>query len=137
MLKRIDHLGVAVRSIAERAPFWGRALGLGEPHLEEVAGEKVKVAMLAVGESRVELLEPLGEDSVIARFLRERGEGIHHVCFAVADIDQDLRRLRAEGARVVGQAPRPGAGGALVAFLHPKSSGGVLIELKQDPGGAP
>lgn len=133
-LRKIDHLGIAVRSIAERIGFWGHGLALGEPHLEEVGSEKVRVAMLEVGESRIELLEPTSEDSVIASFLRERGEGIHHVCFAVADVDAAVTRLLADGYRVVGGGSRPGAGGCRVAFLHPKSSGGVLIELKQEPG---
>ena len=132
MIGRIDHLGIAVRSIAERTGFWSTALELGEPHVEDVFSERVRVAMLQVGESRIELLEPTSEDSVIARFLDDRGEGVHHVCFAVSDIEAALGRLLAEGARVVGEAPRPGAGGSRVAFLHPRSAGGVLIELKED-----
>ena len=132
MLEKIHHVGIAVRSIDERLGFWGSGLGLGEARVEEVATEKVKVAMLRVGESRIELLEPTTPDSVIARFLAERGEGIHHICFSVPDIEAALQRLKDLGHRVIGQAPRPGAGGARVAFLHPRDAGGVLIELEEE-----
>ena len=132
-LDRIDHLGIAVSSIEGRRAFWGVGLALGEPHLEVVESERVRVAMFAVGESRIELLEPTDDDSIIAGFIARRGEGIHHVCFAVADIEPAIAHLVAEGHRLVGDAPRIGVGGARVAFLHPQSSGGILIELKEDP----
>ena len=132
MLEKIHHLGIAVRSIEQRLGFWTRGLGLKPPQLEEVAHEKVMVAMLEVGESRIELLEPTAPDSAIATFLARRGEGLHHVCFAVKDIRQALEQVAAQGYRVVGEAPRRGAGGALVAFLHPRSTGGILIELEEE-----
>lgn len=133
MLTKIDHLGIAVDSIDKRLGFWARSLALGEPHLEEVASEKVRVAMLTVGESRIELLEPTSDDSVIRGHIAKRGEGIHHVCFAVEDIDRAISELEKDGHRLVGQTPRIGAGGSRVAFVHPRSSGGVLIELKEEP----
>lgn len=136
MLSKIDHLGIAVRSIEERLGFWRDGLLLGEPHREEVASERVRVAMLQIGESRVELLEPNSDSSVVAQFIARRGEGLHHVCFAVGDIDSAIAELRAHGHALVGEAPRIGAGGCRVAFIHPRSSGGVLIELKEEPASA-
>ena len=132
MLRKIHHLGVAVRSIAERAPFWTGGLGLPAPHLEEVASEKVRVAMLRVGESRIELLEPTSDDSVVARFLRERGEGIHHVGYRVENCAEALEAMVAAGATPLDKAPRPGSRGTTVAFIHPKGVFGTLIELVQE-----
>lgn len=134
--RRIDHLGIAVKDLAAaRATF--EAL-LGSPPLgeETVASEKVRVAFFRTGESAFELLEPTSPDSAVAKFLEKRGEGIHHVCLAVDDIDREVARLRAAGFQFVGDAPRPGAGGARVAFVHPKSAGGILVELSQRPPGA-
>jgi methylmalonyl-CoA/ethylmalonyl-CoA epimerase len=102
---------------------------------EVVPTEQVKVAFFQVGESAFELLEPTADTSPIAKFLEKRGEGIHHVCLAVADIDAEVARLRGEGYQFVGDAPRPGAGGCRVAFIHPKSAGGILVELSQPPAG--
>ena len=132
MIVRIDHLGVAVNSLAERLPFWTEAMGLRLAGREHVAAEGVEVAFLPAGESRVELLEPTRADSAIARHLDKRGEGLHHVTFAVSDLDAVLARLAAAGVTVVGEGARRGSGGHRVAFLHPRSTGGVLVELMED-----
>lgn len=128
---RLDHVGIAVRSLSERVPLYRDLLGVTLARVEEVPTERVRVAFLGDGETHVELLEPLGGEGPIAQFLDKRGEGVHHLCFEVDDIDAALSRLRAEGMTLVGEAPRPGAGGCRVAFLHPKSAGGVLIELSE------
>ena len=131
---RLDHLGIAVADSEGALRFWRDALGLQVAHEEEVASEKVKVTMLPAGESRVELLEPLpGDGGPVGAYLEKRGGGIHHVCVRVPDIRAALARLESAGAQVVGEAPRQGAGGCLVAFVHPKSTGGVLLELSQAP----
>jgi len=126
---KIEHIGIATRSIEEALGFWRDALGLEVKHTETVEEQGVHVAMLPVGEPRVELLEPTGPDSPVAKFLEKRGPGIHHVAVCVADIRDALARLKAEGARLIDEEPRVGAGGCLVAFVHPASSGGVLLEL--------
>lgn len=128
---QIDHLGIAVRSLDAALAFYERQLGLSVSLKETVAGEKVNVAMLPVGESRIELLEPLEADSVIGKFLDKRGEGLHHVAFRVPSLGSAVERLRAAGARLLNE-PRTGAGGHLYVFVHPGSTGGVLIELIQD-----
>ena len=127
---KIDHLGVAVESIDEALAVY-RALGLSEEKRERVPAQKVTAAFLPVGDSRIELLEPTAEDSPIARFLSRRGEGIHHVCFAVEDLDGALADLAARGFRLIHPVPVPGADGKRVAFLHPDSAHGVLIELSE------
>jgi methylmalonyl-CoA/ethylmalonyl-CoA epimerase len=131
---KIDHIGVATNNIEEAVTFYQRGLGLGVEDIEEVADQKVRVAMLPIGESRVELLEPTAPDSPISKFLARRGPGIHHIAVAVEDIRQALENLRREGARLIDEQPRTGAGGCLVAFVHPSSSGGVLVELVQNQG---
>jgi methylmalonyl-CoA/ethylmalonyl-CoA epimerase len=136
MIRELDHLGVAVRSIDERLRFWREALGLEAERLEEVPSEKVRTAFLPVGDLHLELLEATSPDSPIERFLERRGEGIHHLCFRVENIDEAVRRLRAAGVPLVGEAPRPGAGGCRVAFLHPRGTGGVLVELSEPPEGS-
>jgi len=130
---KIDHLGVAVPSIDEALAVY-RALGIVEESREEVAGQKVVAAFLPVGESRVELLEPTSGDSPVAKFLARRGAGIHHVCFAVDDLDAALSDLAAKGFRLIHREAVPGAGGKRVAFLHPDAAGGVLIELSEKTG---
>jgi len=129
---RIDHLGVAVRSIDQTLAVY-RALGLSETEgsREDVPGQKVRVAFLPVGESRIELLEPAAEDSPIAKFLAKRGEGIHHVCFAVEDLEDALADLSRRGFRLIHSRPVEGADGKRVAFLHPEAGHGVLIELSE------
>jgi methylmalonyl-CoA epimerase len=126
----IDHLGIAVKSLDSALGFWEKQLGLKVSFRELVAVEQVHAAMLPVGESRIELLEPTSRDSVIGKFLEKRGEGLHHVAIKVPDLNAAIERLRASGARILND-PRPGAGGHLYSFIHPSSTGGVLLELIQ------
>jgi methylmalonyl-CoA/ethylmalonyl-CoA epimerase len=128
---KIDHVGVAVVSIDDALPVYD-ALGLQERHREEVSAQKVITAFLPAGESRIELLEPTSEDSPVAKFLRKRGPGIHHVCFAVRDIDAAVAELERRGFRLINSRPALGADGKRIVFLHPDSGHGVLIELSQD-----
>jgi methylmalonyl-CoA/ethylmalonyl-CoA epimerase len=129
MILKIDHIGVAVRTIDGALPFWVAALGLECSGVEQVEREKVKVAFLAAGASRIELLEPTADDSPVAKHIAKRGPGIHHLTLEVDDLPALLERLRAAGVPVLGDAPRRGAEDRLVAFLHPKAAGGVLVEL--------
>lgn len=126
---KIEHIGIATRGIDEAIGFWRDALGLKVVEVEEVAEQKVRVAMLPIGESRVELLEPTAEDSPIQKFLEKRGPGIHHIAVRVTDIRATLNRLKEQGARLIDEHPRVGAGGCLVAFVHPSTTNGVLLEL--------
>jgi methylmalonyl-CoA epimerase len=128
---KIDHLGIAVKSIDEALKFYRDILGLSVSETEIVEDQGVEVAMLPLGESRVELLQPLGENSPVARFMEKRGPGIHHICIEVEDIAARLAELKAAGAQLIDEQPRRGAGGHLIAFVHPKSTSGVLIELVQ------
>ncbi|MGD8895127.1 MAG: methylmalonyl-CoA epimerase [Acidobacteriota bacterium] len=127
--RRIDHLGIAVASLADAVKSW-EALGfpVGETH--DVPTEKVRAAFLAVGESRLELLEPTAPSSVIARFLEKRS-GLHHVCILVDDLDATLAEMKTRGVELVDEVPRPGAEGCRVAFVHPRAATGVLLELKE------
>jgi methylmalonyl-CoA/ethylmalonyl-CoA epimerase len=129
---KIEHIGIATPRLEEALRFWRDALGLEVAHTEVVEEQGVRVAMLPVGEPRIELLEPTGADSPVAKFISKRGPGIHHVAVRVADIRAALARLKDEGARLIDEEPRRGAGGCLVAFVHPSSSGGVLLELVED-----
>jgi methylmalonyl-CoA/ethylmalonyl-CoA epimerase len=129
---KIDHLAIAVPSLAEAVPAW-EALGFRVEATHDVATEKVKAAFLPVGESHLELLEPTDPSSVIARFL-ERRSGLHHVCLVVEDIDASLAELAARGVPLLDEKPRVGAGGCRVAFVHPKGASGVLVELKEEKG---
>ena len=131
MIKKINHIGIAVRSIEASTPFYRDALGMAFEGTEEVAEQKVRVAFFAVGESRIELLEPTADDSPVAKFLEKNGEGIHHLAYEVADLPAELARLKNEGVRLIDETPRKGAHGTLIAFLHPKGTGGVLTELCQ------
>jgi methylmalonyl-CoA epimerase len=128
---RIDHLGIAVRSLEAALQFYAGTLGMEAGPRESVAGEKVNVAMLDCGGPLIELLEPTGPDSPIGRFLEQRGEGLHHVALRVDDLDAAVGRLKAAGARLLNE-PRQGAGGHLYVFVHPASTGGVLLELIQE-----
>jgi methylmalonyl-CoA epimerase len=128
---KIDHLGIAVKSIDEALGFYRDQLGLDVSLRETVELEKVNVAMLPLGEPRIELLEPTVADSVIGKFLEKRGEGLHHVAIRVPDLNASVERLKAAGARLLNQ-PRAGAGGHLYVFVHPSSTGGVLLELIQE-----
>ncbi len=130
---KIDHLGVAVHSIDDALAVY-RAMGMVEERREAVPTQEVVAAFLPVGESRIELLEPTSPDSPVAKFLAKRGEGIHHVCFAVPDLDAALADLAAKGFRLIHKAGVPGAGGKRVAFLHPEAGRGVLIELSEKAG---
>ncbi|HEV7508706.1 MAG TPA: methylmalonyl-CoA epimerase [Thermoanaerobaculia bacterium] len=130
MIERIGHVGIAVRSIAEARGLY-EALGLVVEAIEEVPHEGVRVALLACGESHIELLEPLSDDSPIAKFLEKRGPGIHHLCLASSDVRADDARLREGGYQVLRPEPTRGAGGCWVQFVHPKSAGGVLLELSE------
>jgi methylmalonyl-CoA/ethylmalonyl-CoA epimerase len=127
----IDHLGIAVRSLAQARKFYEQ-LGLEVVSEEVVPHEKVKVAMIPVGESRIELLEATGPDSVVAKFLEKRGEGLHHVAIHVPDLAHAVESLKAGGARFVSEEIKMGAGGHLYVFVHPSSAGGVLVELVQE-----
>jgi methylmalonyl-CoA/ethylmalonyl-CoA epimerase len=128
---KIDHIGIATKGIDDAAKFYREMLGLDIAETEEVAEQKVRVAMLPIGESRIELLEATSDDSPISRFLEKRGPGIHHIAVRVDDIQAALADLRQKGARLIDEEPRQGAGGCLVAFVHPSSTGGVLLELVQ------
>jgi methylmalonyl-CoA epimerase len=127
----IDHLGIAVKSLAESRKFYEQ-LGLAVASEEVVAHEKVKVAMIPLGESRIELLEPTSEDSTIAKFLAKRGEGLHHVALHVPDLAAAVEKLKSSGARLISEKVQVGAGGHLYVFVHPSSAGGVLLELVQE-----
>ncbi|MGZ7079213.1 MAG: methylmalonyl-CoA epimerase [Thermoanaerobaculia bacterium] len=125
----LDHIGIAVKSI-EGASIY-RALGLAVDHVEDVKTQGVKTAFLSVGDSNLELLEPLSPESPVAKFIEKRGEGIHHICFRVDDLEAHLAKLKAQGFRLINEAPVPGAHGCRVAFLHPAAGNGVLIELSE------
>jgi methylmalonyl-CoA epimerase len=129
---RIDHLGIAVESIAAARGLY-EALGLSVTHEETVEHEGVRAAMIPVGESRVELLEPLGPETTVGRFLSKRGAGLHHVALHVDDIQAAWAELQGRGVTIVSPAVQTGAGGHLYFFVHPKSTGGVLLEICQDP----
>ena len=128
---KINHLGIATKGIDEALKFWENALGLENVHTEIVEDQKVRVAMLPIGESRIELLEATSDDSPIAKFLEKRGGGIHHIAVEVEDIESALAKLKSEGMRLIDEKPRIGAEGCLVAFVHPASANGVLLELVQ------
>lgn len=128
---KIDHLGIATKDIAEAMKFWGDALGLENIHTEEVAEQRVLTAMLPIGDTRIELLEPTSEDSPISKFLEKRGGGIHHIAVEVDNITESLVKLKDQGIRLIDETPKVGAGGCLVAFVHPSAANGVLLELVQ------
>ena len=128
---KVDHIGIATRSIEEGLSVWRDALGLEVHSTEEVRDQGVKVCMLAVGDTHVELLEPLGPETSVGKFLAKRGPGMHHIAIEVKDIRAALAELKNKGARLIDETPRVGAGGCLVAFVHPSSVNGVLLELVQ------
>jgi methylmalonyl-CoA/ethylmalonyl-CoA epimerase len=128
---KLDHIGIATRQINEALGFWRDALGLQIDFTEDVTEQGVRVAMLPIGETHIELLEPLGPNSPVGKFLEKRGPGIHHVAIRVTDIRASLAHLKEKGARLIDETPRSGAGGCLVAFVHPASANGVLLELVQ------
>jgi methylmalonyl-CoA/ethylmalonyl-CoA epimerase len=128
---KIDHIGIATRELADAISIWRDALGLDAAHSEEVAEQGVRVTMLPIGESQIELLEPLAADSPVGKFLDKKGPGIHHIAIRVDDIESALARLKEKGARLIDETPRVGANNCLVAFVHPAAANGVLLELVQ------
>jgi methylmalonyl-CoA/ethylmalonyl-CoA epimerase len=131
--RKIDHVAIAVRSLQSALKAYSDALGLSDWSVEDVPDQKTRVAFLPIGESRIELLEAAAEDSPVAGFIAKRGEGLHHICIQVQNLEAEMERLRAGGVRLVDQNPRVGAGGCRIAFIHPSSTAGVLIELSQPP----
>jgi methylmalonyl-CoA epimerase len=129
MIKHIDHLGIAVSSLAEAMPIWEKVLGVACERVEEVKSQMVKTAFFNVGGVHIELLEPTSPDSPIAKAIAARGEGIHHIAFATDDVAEQLKVAKDAGVKLINETPVPGAGGKQVAFLHPKSMRGVLTEL--------
>lgn len=129
MIQKIDHLGIAVRSLDEAVQYYEQALGLKCSGKEEVPSQKVKIAFFQVGAVRLELLEPTSSDSTVAQFIGKHGEGIHHVAFSTDNINEQLSKAKNAGCRLINEIPLKGAGGRLVAFLHPKSTHGVLTEF--------
>ncbi|MDE5412197.1 MAG: methylmalonyl-CoA epimerase [Bacillaceae bacterium] len=127
--KKIDHIGIAVQSIENALPFYTEQLNLELLAIEEVASQGVKVAFLKIGESKIELLEPLHDESPIAKFIAKKGEGIHHIALGVEGIQDRINEIKEKGIQMINNEPVKGAGGAQVAFIHPKSSGGILYEF--------
>jgi methylmalonyl-CoA/ethylmalonyl-CoA epimerase len=125
----IEHIGIAVNSIADAIPFYEKVLGLKCYNIEEVADQKVKTAFFMIGQTKIELLESTDPEGPIGKFIEKRGEGIHHIAFAVENIEESLREAEAAGVRLIDVAPRRGAEGMSIAFLHPKSTAGVLTEF--------
>lgn len=129
----IEHIGIAVKSLDEAIPYYENILGLKCYSIEEVADQKVRTAFFMIGQTKLELLEPMSEDSTIAAFIEKRGEGMHHMAFAVEGLVDVLNETAEKGVRLIDKAPRKGAEGLQIAFLHPKSTGGVLTELCEKP----
>ena len=128
-LKNVDHIGIAVSNLQESLSFWETSLGIELHGLEEVTEQHVRTAFLPIGGTEIELLEPTSPDSTIARFIEKRGEGLHHIAIRVDDIEAALAELKAKGVQLIDETPRGGAGGTRIAFVHPKSTHGVLLEL--------
>lgn len=133
-IKRINHIAVVTDNINNALAFWEKKLGLELDTIETVESMEVRVGFLPVGESKLELVEPLGSDSGVARFLNKRGPGMHHLCLEVDDIRGKLEQLAGEGVRLINEAPEVLDDGRMLAFIHPESTGGVLVELYQLPG---
>lgn len=134
MIKKVDHIGIAVRSLDEALPFYIEVLQLEFLGIEEVDSQGVKVAFIKAGETKLELLEPTSEESPIAKFIEKRGEGLHHVALGVDSIQERINQMKEQGIRMLQDEPKIGAGGAQVAFLHPKSAGGILYEFCEKKG---
>jgi len=128
-IKHIDHIGIAVKNVKEAGKFYTDILGIKMQGMEEVANQKVRVAFLPITDSEIELLESTDSDGPIAKFIDSRGEGIQHIAFRVENLEEALRELKAKGIRLIDKEPRKGAGGAMIAFIHPKETNGVLVEL--------
>ncbi len=131
-MNKIEHIGIAVKDLEASNSLYEKLLGRAPYKMEEVLSEGLRTSFFKMGESKIELLEALSEDSPIAKFLKKWGEGVHHIAFAVDDIAAEVERLKSEGFTILNEAPKKGADNKLVVFLHPKSSGGVLIELCQE-----
>jgi methylmalonyl-CoA/ethylmalonyl-CoA epimerase len=134
MIKKVDHIGIAVRSLENTLPFYTDVLNLPLLGIEEVDTQRVRVAFLQAGGTKLELLEPTSEESPIAKFIEKRGEGIHHVALGVDSIEDRIIEMKEKGIRMIDDQPRLGAGGANIAFMHPKSASGVLVELCEKKG---
>ena len=128
-MRRIDHIGIAVEDLEAALAPYVDGLGMVVDHVEEVPTERVRVAMLPIGDTKLELLEPKDPESAIAKFIERRGPGVHHIALAVEDVTASIESLKAAGVRLIDEKPRPGAGGTRVAFAHPKGFNGVLVEL--------
>ncbi|MBI2821734.1 MAG: methylmalonyl-CoA epimerase [Acidobacteria bacterium] len=137
MIRRIGHIGLATRSLRSSLEFFQKVLGMELETVEIVEEQRVQVGLLRVGETRIELLEAIDEDSPVGRFLARHGEGFHHLTLEVDDLDAELERLKALNVKLIDPAPRQGAQGRRIAFIHPHATGGVLIELSQPAGAAP
>ena len=129
MIKKVNHIAVVVNDLEEAMHFWVDALGLELSHREHVASEAVDVAFLPVGDSKIELLQPVDTESGVARYLEKRGSGMHHICFEVDDIEAALQKLKLANVQLINEVPTVGADGRKFAFIHPKSASGVLVEL--------
>ncbi|CAH2716350.1 Ethylmalonyl-CoA/methylmalonyl-CoA epimerase [Neobacillus rhizosphaerae] len=134
MIKKVDHIGIAVKSLENTLPFYTDVLNLPLLAIEVVDSQKVKVAFLQAGQTKIELLEPTSEESTIAKFIEKRGEGIHHVALGVDSIEERITEMKEKGIRMIDEQSRLGAGGAHIAFMHPKSASGVLYELCEKKG---
>ena len=132
-LTHIEHIGIAVKSIEEQLPYYEGVLGLKCYNIETVEDQKVKTAFFMIGQTKIELLEPTSEESTVAKFIENRGEGIHHIAFATKNLSESLREIETKGVRLIDTQPRAGAEGLNIAFLHPKSTGSVLTELCEHP----
>ncbi len=129
----LDHVAIAVNNLEEAVAYYVDVLGFAAPEIETVESQQVRVAIFGHGTGRIELLCPTSSQSPVGRFLEKRGEGLHHVCVEVVDIDKSLLNLKAQGAKLIDEVPVPGAGGSRIAFVHPKGAHGVLTELRQGP----
>ncbi len=131
--KGLDHVAIAVKDLEQAIAFYREAFGLEPPEVEEVPEQQVKTAIFGRGMGRIELICPTSSDTGVARYLEKRGEGLHHICIEVDDLDAAVADLRKQGRPLIDEAPKPGAGGARVVFIHPKGTRGVLTELRQGP----
>lgn len=132
-ITHIEHIGIAVRSIEEQLPYYEEILGLKCYNIEVVEDQKVKTAFFKVGQTKIELLEPTSDDSTIAKFIENRGEGVHHIAYATNSVEKALKHAEEKGVQLIDKAPRQGAEGLSIAFLHPRSTGRVLTELCEHP----
>lgn len=135
MVTKINHIAILVPDLEEGAGFWADALGLPVSKIEDIAEQQVRIAFLPVGDSNIELLEPTDESSGVARYLKKKGPGLHHICLEVDDIEETLQRLKDANVQLIDEVPRAGEDGVRLAFIHPKATGGTLVELYEIPPG--